>query len=47
MAGALGFLAVQDGDEVISNQGFGDQQLALRWVQDHIESFGGDKNKVK
>ncbi|GAA6010570.1 hypothetical protein JCM11491_002976 [Sporobolomyces phaffii] len=28
------------------NVGFKDQVLALKWVHDHIEQFGGDKDKV-
>ena len=41
--GALGFLAT---DELRGNYGFLDQQLALRWVQDNIQAFGGDPQKV-
>ncbi|EPS38174.1 hypothetical protein H072_8035 [Dactylellina haptotyla CBS 200.50] len=38
------------GREVIgsgnSNLGFRDQRLALRWIQENIKAFGGDKSKV-
>lgn len=51
--GALGFMAAnepKDGQDpavqVAGNFGFGDQQLALKWVQDNIGAFGGDKDQV-
>jgi len=28
------------------NQGIKDQQLALKWVYDNIENFGGNKSEV-
>uniref|UniRef100_A0A8R1HYR2 Carboxylic ester hydrolase n=1 Tax=Caenorhabditis japonica TaxID=281687 RepID=A0A8R1HYR2_CAEJA len=43
--GVLGFLTT--GDEVChGNFGLWDQTLALKWVKEHIASFGGDPNSV-
>lgn len=43
--GALGFLNTGDGT-VPGNLGLHDQIMALRWVQENIEYFGGDKDNV-
>ncbi|XP_046586903.1 esterase FE4 isoform X3 [Neodiprion lecontei] len=43
--GVLGFLNLEH--KVASgNQGLKDQVLALQWIQEHVEAFGGDKNNV-
>ncbi|XP_065209355.1 juvenile hormone esterase-like [Planococcus citri] len=43
--GSLGFLSTED--EIIpGNYGLKDTVEVLRWVQNHIEDFGGDKNRV-
>ncbi|XP_058800335.1 venom carboxylesterase-6-like isoform X3 [Phymastichus coffea] len=43
--GPLGFLSTDD-KVVPGNMGLKDQSMALRWVHDNIEYFGGDPNKV-
>lgn len=42
--GAMGFFAHPEVQE--PNVAIADQSLALRWVQQHISSFGGDPSKV-
>ncbi|VEN35293.1 unnamed protein product, partial [Callosobruchus maculatus] len=43
--GALGFLTTED-DVIPANLGHRDQLLALKWVQDNIELFGGDPKDI-
>ncbi|KAK9885222.1 hypothetical protein WA026_010726 [Henosepilachna vigintioctopunctata] len=43
--GFLGFLSTGD-LECPGNNGFKDQQFALKWVQNNIRSFGGDPTRV-
>ncbi|KAJ7215764.1 Alpha/Beta hydrolase protein [Mycena haematopus] len=43
--GALGFLALDDG-RTNGNFGIADQITALKWVQAHIASFGGDPSRI-
>lgn len=45
--GALGFLRYQGNNAAIDgNFAILDQQLAMRWVKDNIESFGGDPDQI-
>ncbi|XP_012262860.2 pyrethroid hydrolase Ces2a-like [Athalia rosae] len=43
--GLLGLYSLQT-DDVPGNVQFLDQIMAMQWVQDNIEYFGGDKNRV-
>lgn len=45
--GILGFLSLDDTSlEVPGNAGLKDQNMALKWIQNNIHKFGGDKNNV-
>ncbi|CAF4913083.1 unnamed protein product [Pieris macdunnoughi] len=43
--GPYGFMCL-DLPEVPGNQGLKDQALALKWVKENIEEFGGNSNKI-
>ncbi|XP_026739428.1 acetylcholinesterase-like [Trichoplusia ni] len=43
--GPYGFMCL-DVPEVPGNQGLKDQQLALKWVKNNIEAFGGNPDKI-
>ncbi|CAK1580354.1 unnamed protein product [Parnassius mnemosyne] len=43
--GALGFLSL-DIEEASGNAGLKDVILALKWINNNIERFGGDRNKI-
>ncbi|XP_058799335.1 venom carboxylesterase-6-like [Phymastichus coffea] len=43
--GTLGFLSTED-EVVAGNMGLKDQAMALKWVSDNIECFGGDPKKI-
>ncbi len=46
--GILGFLATGNGEKDIKgNFGILDQRLAIAWVKDNIDAFGGDPTEVK
>jgi acetylcholinesterase len=43
--GSLGFLSTGTADAP-GNNGFKDQVIALRWIRDHIQDFGGDPKSI-
>lgn len=43
--GALGYLNLDD-EHASGNQGLKDQVALLKWVQENIDKFGGDKDRV-
>jgi len=43
--GTLGFMSTSN-DDLPANLGLWDQNLAMKWVQTHIQDFGGDPKKV-
>lgn len=44
--GIFGFLKINENDGIKGNLGFLDQHLALKWVNENAEKFGGDKSKI-
>ncbi|XP_045489150.1 juvenile hormone esterase-like isoform X1 [Pieris rapae] len=44
-SGAYGFLCL-DTPEIPGNQGLKDQTLALQWIKENIENFGGNSNRI-
>lgn len=44
-AGALGFLSTGQ-EDCPGNFGLKDQLLVLKWIQENIVVFGGDRNKI-
>lgn len=43
----FGFSSYDSAEDIFTpNAGFKDQVLALKWVKDHIEHFGGDPNSI-
>jgi cholinesterase len=42
----LGFPGLPGTDSAAQNPGLMDQRLAIEWVRDNIEAFGGDKDRI-
>ncbi len=45
--GVLGFFATGTGpNDINGNYGILDQRLAIAWIKENIDAFGGDPNQV-
>lgn len=44
--GAFGFMTM-DNEKFNGNYGLKDQVMMMKWIQDNIHHFGGDRNKVR
>lgn len=44
--GRFGYMPVFDGERLVANLAYFDQQLALKWIRENIANFGGDSSNI-